>query len=82
MCQPVIAIHGSERLWPTRKWTLGVHIKIAPQTLSVPDSLIQIGLHAPLPRDSLFWASSQKVLAQRSYAHKIEHVVLVTIQAR
>lgn len=82
MCQPVFDILGSERLWPTRKWTLCVHIMIAPQTLTVLDSLIQTGLNAPLPRDSLFWASSQKVLAQRDPpAHKMGHVVVVAVQA-
>ena len=83
MCQPVFDILGSERLWPTRKWTLRVHVNIAPQALTVLDSLIQVGLNAPLPRDSLFWASSQKVLAQRdSPAQKMGHVVLVAVQAR
>lgn len=60
-----------------------VHVKIAPQAIPVLESLIHIGLNAPLPKDSLFWASSQEVLAQRNPpAHKIGHVVAVAIQAR
>lgn len=83
LCQPVFDICGSERLWPMRKWTLRVHVKIAPQPLPVLNSLIQIGLNAPLPKGSLFWTSSQKVLAQRnSPAHKIGHVVAVAVKAR
>lgn len=60
-----------------------VHVKIAPQAIPVLDSLTHIGLNAPLPKDSLFWASSQEVLAQRNFpAHKIGHVVVIAIQAR